>query len=101
MEQSQLEGLKAAKGADAYAAQLQNRWARADDEIRNATAQLQAAEARLQAGREPLPGEREGMRGGGSRLTQAYFDRLHSLALEVERAKQRLDRAYQARNALK
>jgi hypothetical protein len=101
MERSRSEDLKAERSADAYAARLQEQWTRVDNEIRDATEKLQAAEAKLRSGRTPLPGEREGMRGGGSRLTQAYFDRLRGLALKVERAKQRLDQSYAARNALK
>jgi len=38
--------------------------------------------------------------GGGSRLTQAFFQRLRQAELRVEQARQRLDLAYAARNAL-
>ena len=33
------------------------------------------AEAAIANGKEPLPGERQGLAGGGSRLTEAYFAR--------------------------
>ena len=101
VERFQREEIKAEHGANVYAAGLEDKWTRVDDEITHAQAELQNAEAALQAGREPLPGERRGNKGGGSRLTQAYFDRLHDLELAVERAKNRLDSAYDTRNALK
>lgn len=79
----------------------ENAWKRVDREILAAQKALARAESALRKGRTPLPGERRGNAGGGSRLTQAYFDRLRGLELSVERAKERLDRAYAARNALK
>jgi hypothetical protein len=97
----QQEEVKAGHDANVYAAGLDEKWTRVDNEIAQAHAQLQKAEGALQAGREPLPGERRGNRGGGSRLTQAYFDRLHTLELDIQRAKLRLDNAYEARNALR
>ncbi len=85
-------------------AQLQSReseWRRVDREIVFAQKALADAESALQKGRTPLPGERRGNVGGGSRLTGAYFQRLRQLETRVEQAKERLDRAYGARNALK
>jgi hypothetical protein len=79
---------------------LNARWQQVDKEISNALAGVQKAEKNLKSGRTPLPGERRGNVGGGSRLTQAYFDRIHQLELSVKEAKQRLDKAYQARNDL-
>lgn len=85
-------------------AQLQSReseWRRVDQEIVSAQKALADAESALQKGRTPLPGERRGNVGGGSRLTEAYFQRLRMLETQVVQAKKRLDRAYGARNALK
>lgn len=77
------------------------RWRRVDQEITNAIAVVQKDEADLENGREPLPGERLGMVWGGTRLTQDYFDRIRALELAVQAAKERLDNAYQARDALR
>lgn len=85
-------------------AQLQLRekeWRLADREIIAAQNGLANAESALQNGRAPLPGERSANVGGGSRLTEAYFQRIRSMEARVEQAKQRLDQAYAARNALK
>lgn len=51
---------------------------------------LQKAEAARDAGKEPLPGERLGTAGGGSRLTEAYFERQKSLEGAVEAARKRV-----------
>lgn len=87
--------------SSAQATALERTWRRADREIVAAQQGLARAEKALQSGRRPLPGERRGNVGGESRLTEAYFQRLRGLERAVERAKQRLDRAYAARNALK
>jgi hypothetical protein len=47
-----------------------------------------------------LPGERIATVDGGSRLSEAYFERLKSLADEARSAKERLDKAFRDRNAL-
>ena len=90
-----------AQAGSAKAAALETQWRRVDREILPAQKALARGEKALQDGRTPLPGERRGNVGGGSRLTEAYFQRLHNLEAAVERAKQRLDRAYAARSALK
>jgi len=85
-------------------AQLQSRekkWKRVDHEIISAQKVLADAESALQNGRTPLPGERSANVGGGSRLTETYFQRLKNLEAQVNQAKRRLDKAYEARNALK
>ena len=85
-------------------AQLQlreNAWKRVDQKIISAQKALANAESALQNGRTPLPGERRGNVGGGSRLTGGYFQRLQNLEKRMNQAKVRLDKAYEARNALK
>ena len=54
---------------------------------------LKNAEAALAAGKEPLPGERLGVVGGGSRLTEAYFARQKSLEDAVAAARKRVQEA--------
>jgi hypothetical protein len=56
-------------------------------QARNAVTQ---AEAALAKGKEPLPGERIGLAGGGSRLTEAYFARQKSLEDAVGKARKNL-----------
>jgi type IV secretory pathway VirB10-like protein len=65
-------------------------------EVEAATKQLQQAEAALEAGKEPLPGERLGIVGGGTRLTDEYWARQKRLEQAVEAARKRLDQAQQA-----
>ncbi|HZR04129.1 MAG TPA: DUF4124 domain-containing protein, partial [Burkholderiales bacterium] len=65
--------------ADAAYTEMKAKLDKADEEVRRATEALKQSEASLRAGREPLPGERKGTVGGFTRLTQAYFDRLHRL----------------------
>lgn len=101
MRRFQREEIEAGQDANENAVRLEEQWTRVDDEITQAQAELRQAETALRAGRTPLPGERRGNARGGSRLTQAYFDRLRDLELGVDRAKRRLDDAYVARNALK
>jgi hypothetical protein len=86
---------------DAELSARENEWRRVDREILSAQKELAHAESAQQKGREPLPGERRENVGGGSRLSEAYFQRLHQAELRVEQARQHLDQAYAARNALK
>src|SRR5215472_12436119 len=72
--------------------------AEADAEIREATRVLREAEDRQKQGVEPLPGERLGMVGGNSRLSEAYFSRQQDLATEVDMARARLNEAFRLRN---
>jgi hypothetical protein len=60
---------------------------RAIDDARKALEQAEAARA---AGKEPLASERIGIAGGGSRLTEAYFERQKGLDAAVEEARKRL-----------
>lgn len=62
---------------------------------------LERARRALEAGAEPLPGERLGMKGGGSRLGPAYFERQQRLEDDVRRAQARLEAAAAAKNALR
>jgi hypothetical protein len=80
---------------------LESEWRRVDLEITSAQKGLASAENALRSGRTPLPGERLGKAGGGSRLSEAYFLRLRAAETRVEEAKQRLDKAYAARNNLR
>ena len=72
-----------------------------DLEVRGAHSGLRRAENALQRGRDIRAGDIVGNKGGGTRFTQAYFDRIRSLERQVDTAKQRLDLAYEARNSLK
>jgi hypothetical protein len=58
--------------------------------LADARTALQQAEAARDAGKEPLPGERIGIAGGGTRLTEAYFARQKSLEQAVATARKRL-----------
>lgn len=65
----------------------------ADDPVKTAERDLQKAKAALEAGREPKPGERVGTAGGGSRLTEAYLERVKSLETAVASAQKKFDEA--------
>jgi len=71
----------------------------ATQEVAAAETAVQVAKRRLDLGREPLPGERRGLAGGGSRLTEEYEARIAGLEREVADAEARLQRAHAARNA--
>jgi hypothetical protein len=64
--------------------------------VEEARRQLQQAETARDAGREPLPGERVGLAGGGSRLTEAYAERQKNLEDAVRAARKRFEDAQQA-----
>ena len=63
------------------------------DRIQAAEAQLERARNTLANSREPLPGERIGVAGGGSRLTDAYYERQKANERAVEQAQEELDAA--------
>jgi hypothetical protein len=94
------EEFKAGQTANADATMLESKSTRADIGITQAQGALEKAEQTLQAGRTPLPGERKQNVDGYSRLTQVYFDRLKKLEQQVAHARQLLDKAYGAREAL-
>ncbi len=70
-------------------------------EIGNETTALEAAKQKLKSGLEPRPGEHLGTARGRSVLSQAYWQRVRELQLAVDDARERLDDAYSARNAIK
>jgi hypothetical protein len=74
---------------------------RAHAEVIAAQKALEEARRKREAGVEALPGERLGIKGGGSRFGDAYFERQKRLEDEVRAAEERLARAYQRWNELK
>ncbi len=61
------------------------------DRIQAAEEQLENARNALASGQEPLPGERIGVAGAGSRLTDAYYERQKANERAVEQAQKQLD----------
>ena len=86
---------------DSSFAKREEAWHLADVEIRDASEKLMLEESTLDSGREPRAEEWIHNVGGGSRLTEDYFERLKHLEANVAMARARLDRAYEARNALR
>ncbi len=72
---------------------------KASGDVEAAERALQEAKADLERGREPQEGERLGLKGGGSRLSPAYEERVRQLEQRVTLAEERLRAAYAARNA--
>lgn len=70
-------------------------------EIKAALRALEAAKQASEQSVEPLPGERLGTARGKSRLTEGYWERQRELRRAVEVARQRLDDAYRARDAIR
>jgi hypothetical protein len=68
------------------------------EEARNALSRAEEAQSN---GKEPLPGERLGTAGGGSRLSDDYWARQQRLADAVKEARQKVDDAQAALNALR
>lgn len=66
--------------------------------VQAAEADLHIAEADREAGIEPLPGERLGIVGRGTRLSEAYWRRQQILEENVEAARQNLKNARQGYN---
>jgi hypothetical protein len=73
---------------------------KADGEVLGAKDAAAAAEKALAAGKEPLPGERVATADGGSRLSQAYLERVDALVEDVKSAKERIEKALRDRTAL-
>ena len=72
-----------------------------DAEIKAALRALEAAKEANEQSVEPLPGERLGTAKGKSRLAEGYWERQRELRQAVEAARQRLDDAYRARDAIR
>lgn len=96
-----LMGFALALGAAAAAQPGSSELDRAYDEMLAAQTALQQAEAALQLGVEPQPGERLGTVGGGSRLSDEYWERQKRLEEDVERGRKRLDEAIARWNAVR
>ena len=67
--------------------------------VQTAERELAVAKRALEVGREPLPGERLGLKGGGSRLSPEYDARIRSLEQAVSDAEAKAKRAYETKNA--
>lgn len=67
--------------------------------VSTAERELAVAKRALELGREPLPGERLGLKGGGTRLSPEYEARLRGLEQAVTDAEAKLRRSLDARNA--
>ena len=67
------------------------------DKVRSAEEALKNAEAARAAGKEPLASERLGTAGGGSRITDAYYERQKKLDADVEQARRELEQARSGR----
>jgi hypothetical protein len=63
------------------------------EKVRAAEQALRDAEAARAAGKEPLASERLGTAGGGSRITDAYYERQKKLDADVEQARRELEQA--------
>lgn len=70
-------------------------------DVIRAEMRLEDARKRQKAGVQPLPGERTGTVSGRSRLNEAYEARQKALAKEVAEAEAALEKAVQARDALR
>ena len=62
-----------------------------EDKVTAAEQALRNAEAARAAGKEPLASERIGTAGGGSRITDAYYERQKKLDADVEQARRELE----------
>lgn len=69
--------------------------------VQTTEADLRMAEADREAGIEPLPGERLGIVGRGTRLSEAYWRRQQILEEHVETARQHLKSARQGYNEVR
>jgi len=92
-------GAAAAREQESLKAMEKARLQRDDstDKVRAAEQKLRDAEAALAGGKEPLEGERIGTAGGGSRLSETYFERQRKLQASVEDARRELDGARSGR----
>ena len=96
IEEERTEKLKAEEErANRFASRRTASLDAARNKIRDAEQALENAKAALAAGVEPLPGERIG------RQAPEYWARQRNLRRAVDKARERLDDAYSAFNALK
>lgn len=95
------EARKRARAASESAEERSQALKAISEEIRAASRSLDTARQRLEQGREPLPGERTGTVSGRSRLNEGYWVRQLENQEAVAAAQERLDHAYDARNALR
>ena len=72
-----------------------------EKEISDVTRELEKVKAAAAEGVTPLAGERRGIKGGHSRLSQAYWVRQHALHQTIDDARESLDDAYSARNTIR
>lgn len=96
-----LIGLALALAAAAAAQPGGSELDRAYDGMLAAHTALQKAQSARELGVEPQPGERLGIVGGGSRLSDRYWERQKRLEEDVERARKRLDEAIARWNAVR
>jgi hypothetical protein len=89
------------RNADAQLATIRNRYAQADQNVHKALQYLQRAENELRDGSEPGGSDFIGNFRGGARLRESYFERVAQLEATVKDARQALDDAYAARNAVR
>lgn len=68
-------------------------------EVQDAERALAEARRLRDQGREPRDNERQGLKGGGTRILPAYEERQRALDDAVTAAEARVQRAYEARNA--
>ncbi|NMM37249.1 MAG: hypothetical protein HHJ09_07020 [Glaciimonas sp.] len=72
-----------------------------EKEISDVTRELEKAKVAAAEGVTPHAGERRGIKGGHSRLSQAYWERQRALHQTIDDARESLDDAYSARNTLR
>lgn len=87
--------------ADAQATTIRNRYAQADQNVAKALKDLQRGENELRAGSQTHGSDFIRNVGGGTRLRESYFQRVTRLEAKVKDARQALDEAYAARNAVR
>ena len=86
---------EAVEGASQRALKRSQALDEASRSVQTAEVELRATESEREAGREPLPGERLGIVGSGTRLTEEYFQRQQMLEERVDNARKRLENAQQ------
>ena len=87
--------------ANSRAAVTHKRYAQADQNVDKALRNLQRAESALRAGSQTSGSDFIGNAGGGARLRESYLQRVAQLEANARDARQALDAAYAARNAVR